>query len=91
METVTLKVCKETNTGALKTVIISNLAEGKTVFIDTIGVAANYIATKATIMVRDQLTTKGQALKVEQIFTVQAIESEPEIKRTGIRWILSVA
>lgn len=83
---VVLKVSGTTALHALKTAVVQYLVSNKVVYLDCIGVAPNYLATKAVINVRAHLTTIGARLNADPIFHDICID-DGRIK-TGIRWIL---
>lgn len=86
---ITLKVGGQTNPISLKTAICGHIKDGSIVYLDAIGVAANYVATKAVIMARGQLATMGMELNSSQIFHDLEIK-DPKDKetKTAIRWII---
>ncbi|MEL1136272.1 stage V sporulation protein S [Desulfitobacterium sp. THU1] len=88
---ITLKVGGNTNHNALKTAIVGHLSDGKMVLLDCIGVAPNYIATKAIILVRGHLVTVGKGLEVYPIFSEIMVDNPTDSPvKTGIRWVLDL-
>lgn len=85
-----LKVGGTTVPGSLKTAIVGHLRAGRNVYMDTIGVAANYIATKAIILAKGYLSTVGETLQFNCIFFDCFIGGEEDNQKTGIRWILNI-
>jgi len=84
-----LKVANKTAPASLKSSIAGHIMSGKTVQLDSIGVVANYIATKGLILARGQLASQGITLVMTPVFQQLMIENsvDNEIK-TAIRWIL---
>ncbi|AGA67687.1 hypothetical protein Desdi_0127 [Desulfitobacterium dichloroeliminans LMG P-21439] len=89
---VTLKVGGNTNPIALKAAIAGHLSYGgNTVLLDCIGVAPNYIATKAIILLRGHLSTVGKNLEAYPIFHEVMVDNPTDSPvKTGIRWILDL-
>lgn len=91
---IVLKVGGITNPGSLKTAIIGHLTAGKLVQATCIGVAANYIVTKAIIMVRAHLQMVGKEMNFEPYFMDVTIEDKNGIndgaKKTAIRWVMTL-
>lgn len=88
--TMTLKVSGQTAPHALKTATAGYLKNGKTVYLDCIGVMPNYVAVKVIIMLRGLLSTMGKTLNADPIFHDISLDG-PTIgvsEKTGIRWIL---
>lgn len=85
---IVLLVGKSTAPGPLKTAAVGYLKSGKTVHLDCIGVATNYIATKAIIMARASLYAEGNELWYIPFYRDYSINNEEEKVRTGIRWTL---
>lgn len=89
--TVTLRVAKDTNPVDLKSSIVGHLRSGKTVAVDTIGVATNYIATKAAILARGELDIQGIRLNlIPSLWDYEIKESHDVPIKTGVRWIIEV-
>ncbi|MGI1660140.1 MAG: stage V sporulation protein S [Desulfitobacterium sp.] len=90
---IVLKVGGNTNHNALKTTIVGHLSSGenKMVLLDCIGVAPNYIATKAMILVRGHLSTVGKGLEAYPIFCEITVDNPTDSPvKTGIRWVLDL-
>lgn len=61
------------------------------VYLDFIGVKANYIATRAMIMARVELAMRGKQLRCEPIYKDFEIENPQNSKvKTGVRWTLYI-
>lgn len=89
-EMVILKVSGQTVPHALRSAVGGYISDGKTVSLDCIGVAPNYVATKVIIMVRGYLATRGKVLDAYPCFCDIKLDnpvSDVSVK-TGIRWIL---
>ncbi|MBS3947203.1 MAG: stage V sporulation protein S [Dethiobacter sp.] len=86
---IALRVGGKTAPGLLKSSIVGHIKSGKTVQIDSIGVEANYIATKGLILARGQLAVYGITLVMAPGFQELRMENsvENDIK-TAIRWIV---
>ncbi|MBS3983230.1 MAG: stage V sporulation protein S [Dethiobacter sp.] len=84
-----LRVGGKTAPSLLKSSIVGHVKSGKTVQIDSIGVAANYNATKGLILAKGQLAMHGITLVMTPGFQVLKMENsvENDIK-TAIRWIV---
>lgn len=87
--TIKLLVSGETRVSALRAKATNHLKIDDEVYLDCIGVAANYVATKAIINIQAYLSTVGLALKFTPIFHDYTINGTDDIK-TGIRWILNI-
>ena len=88
----TLLVGKNTSPIALKTSIVGILTDfsGSIIYLDCIGVAANYIATKAMIMAQGDLSMRGKEMKISPIFKDFEITVPNDSKiKTGVRWVIS--
>lgn len=87
-----LKVGGKTDPANLKLTIIKYLTGGEEkVYLDTIGVAANYVATKAIILARSQLSMKGLELKAVPVYyEAEIADPMDNTIKTGIRWILTL-
>ena len=84
-----LLVGKDTLPHSLKTSIIGFLKDSvdKVVYLDCIGVAANYVATKAIIMAQGELSMSGEVLISNPIYKDFEIKDPKNSKiKTGIRW-----
>ena len=79
----------KTRINALKTKATNHLKMGDEVYLDCIGVASNYVATKAIINIQAYLSTMGLTLEYTPIFHDYTIKGSDNIK-TGIRWILNL-
>lgn len=92
-EVLNLKVGGNTPPASLKLVIIKYLKDKglEKIYLDTVGVAANYVATKAIIMARGQLSTMGLELKAVPIYYEAEIANPIDsVVKTGIRWLLNI-
>lgn len=90
MEEVVLLVSGKTAPGALRTAAVEHLKKGKIVHLDCIGVASNYVATKAIILIKAYLSTMGQEVKFTPIYKdFVLMDTKSEVK-TGIRWTLKL-
>lgn len=83
---IALKVGGNTNPGSLMTAIVGYLRSGRVVYLDCVGVAANYIATKAIIMVRGHLMMVGKTISPVPIFLDVVIDGTDERHKTAVRW-----
>lgn len=87
---VTLRVAKDTIPVNLKTAIVGYLRSGRRVTIDTIGVATNYIATKAAVLARAEMDVRGIRLKLTPALREYEVDGCEGGIRTGIQWIIEV-
>jgi len=88
--TITLKVGSKTAPASLKSSIAGHIKSGRIVVMDSIGVPANYVATKGLILARGALAVQGIGLSMVPTFQEQIIDSKVEREvKTGIRWVLS--
>lgn len=87
---ITLKVSgKTTAPTALKSAIVGHIKDGRTVYLDSIGVLANYVATKGLILARGQLLMQGTDLSMTPVFQELKIDDPTDKEfKTAIRWIL---
>jgi len=88
----TLPVSKNTKATLLATASVNYLKSGNVVYLDCIGVAANYIATKAIILINSQLFIRGLKLMYTPIFQDFELKEPTDGKsiKTGIRWVLTL-
>lgn len=93
-----LRVSKDTDPLTLKTAIAGYLRSYGSVRLDTVGVAANYVATKAVILARAALAAEGTGILAEPAFFKAVIDkpraedaSEVGNIKTGIKWIIKTA
>lgn len=91
-EIMTLKVSNKTSVYALTTAAAGYLKSQGIVFVDCIGVAANYIATKAIIQTIAAISCMGLKVNHRPIFKDYVIDEPMDTSsiKTGIRWILSL-
>ncbi len=87
---IVLPVGKGTSASSLKVAAVNYLKKYRAVHLDAIGVAANYIATKAIIMIRAHLFTMGQELEFAPIYKNFALKGSENRVKTGIRWTLRI-
>lgn len=85
-----LLVGKRTSPASLRTAAVAQLKMGRTVHLDCIGVAANYIATKSLILIRAYMSTMGKELKYIPIYKDFVIKDSKSNVKTGIRWTLQI-
>lgn len=87
---VILKAGGKTDVISLKTSIVGNLKDGETiVLIDSIGMVANYVATKAIILARGSMSSLGYTLEANPFFKEYKIKDPVDSKvKTGICWML---
>lgn len=84
-----LRTSARTNIGALKTAIVKSLFENRMVYIDAIGVEANYNTIKAIIKARGEILAFGKELNIRPTMMNIKINGEEE-ERTAIRWVLQL-
>lgn len=85
-----LLVSGVTTANSLKASIVGNFKDNNTIYLDSIGVAANYVATKAIILTRAELFKTGEKLDITPIYKDFEIKDPQNAKvKTGIRWVLS--
>ena len=89
-EEIILPVAKSTPPSSLKVAAVNYLKTYKAVHLDCIGVAANYIATKAIIMIRAHLFTTGDELIYVPIYKDFKLRGTENKIKTGIRWTLTL-
>ena len=89
---ITLPVSKTTQARSLAIAATNYLKSGNIVHLTCIGVATNYIATKAIIFIKASLATIGYNLIFTPIFYEFSIKEPTDgtAIKTGIRWILSL-
>jgi len=85
-----LPIRKSTPPSSLKVAAVNYLKTYKAVHLDCIGVAANYVATKAIIMIRAHLFTTGDELIYVPIYKDFKLEGTENKIKTGIRWTLTL-
>lgn len=88
-QVIVLKVSGKTPPSNLKSAIVGYIKDGKTIYLDSIGVMANYVATKALVLSKGQLSMQAINLIMTPAFQELKID-EPIDKdvKTAIRWIL---
>ncbi len=87
-----LMVGGKTSPVALKTSIVGyfNDLNDIIIYLDCIGVAANYVATRAIIMAKTELAMREKVLRCDPIYKDFEIQNPENAKiKTGIRWTLS--
>lgn len=85
MKETILRVGSNTDINRLKGAVVECLRINNRVFLDAIGVAANYTATKAIINIRGYLKMHSADVIIAPIFTNVPVGN---IEKTAVRWIL---
>lgn len=84
MNTQIIKVKSDTNVNSAVSAIVAYLSSNKEIYIDSIGVPSNYTAIKILIWLRARLSAKGIQIAFIPFFI--ELETQPGMKKTGIRW-----
>lgn len=90
-KTAVLKVGSKTNIYSLATSISGNIKSDTYVYMDVIGVEANYIALKALINARGQLMLSGYDISYVPYlhdFKIDTDAAAFDSIRKGIRWVI---
>lgn len=84
-----LKAGSQTNIASLKTAIVQKLINNGAVYVDAIGMQANYVVLKAVIKARGEMLVFGKDIGITPVLVdLRVIDTGEE--KTAVRWILQI-